>query len=228
MNTIEIARIVLSSSLFIFIVYAIFVNYRDKREESLLRTLRMIGDASVIGEAPESAIKRVSEMRHESSSGIFKKILRNISEGNTFTDAITTISKKTSSPILKYMSSILITAKETGTDSYAVINNYTPKLAKLHTYDGYARHIINKNLMVIQIIGVIILPGLFHVLPLFFMGEIIIDSFVFNFFVIFAALIGTMDYLLYEDWISSLIYIPLFASISYLLPGFLDYIFKMF
>jgi pilus assembly protein TadC len=223
LDTVLLGKIMLAFSSIVLVIYSVYSARKDAMEDSLFRGLRAIADSSQTGEAIESIVKRLADMKNEQCSRIFRQILHRIDDGQTFGEAVIDVSKTQSSMILKFVSELLIEVQQSGADIYEVMNLYSQKLYSFRYYARYAKSSINPNIFVVRIIGVVILPCVFYFFPLV-LEEVPIPEYTFYFFAGFGAILGLLDYIIYNEWVNTVIYTPLFASLPLLLPTALQYV----
>lgn len=213
MNEIEmIAAIVFSISILSFIAYAWFSQKLYKFEESLFNAISMIAESSRMGEAPESTIKRISDMKNEACAKAFKNIIRHIENGKTFAEALGDISEKYHSETLVLLARVLIDSQESGTNVYDAMNAYSDKIWKLKQLETYAKKSTSSNLFVLKMMSVVILPAVFYYMPVV-LEEVFIPSYSIYYFAVFGAIIGLADALVYNEYVNSLIYVPMLSSL---------------
>jgi len=222
-DLITLGKMMLVLSIVSYIFYLIYQNSREQMIDSLFRALRTIADSQMSGEAPESTIKRIADMKNERCSTLFREIVQKIDSGKTFGEAIETVSKTKNYEILSTLGEILIEAQKTGADLYETTNSYSQKLYVLKSYEKYAKKSTSSNIMVTRLMIVIVLPFVYYFFP-FILPEITIPYFTFYFFAGFGVVVAFMDYFVYNDFVKSVIFAPMFASIPLLLPWALDYV----
>lgn len=226
-NAILASKIMFTIGFIVYIIYGIILDKKEKLDSSLYNTIRTISNASIIGEAIESAVKRVSEMHHETSSRIFLFVLARINEGKSFAQSMRLASKRFNSDLLKPISMVLIEAEKSGAEVNKILNDYLKKVWKLKNYEKYAIESTKGNIHVLIIMCLFILPTVFYFYPSI-MEEITIFPYSYYFFAGYGIILALYNYLIYDDHIGTLINIPLYASIPLLIPSAIEKLVMLF
>jgi hypothetical protein len=215
-NILMAARILFVISLMLGTFYWFYKKNQSKMDESLLRSFKILGDYARAGEAPESVIKRVSMMKEEPCSSIFNQILTSMQGGSTFADAIEKVSSMHNSKLLKVIGEILVEEQKTGADIYEVMNIFSQKLNALKYYEAYAKKSVRMNIVTMRILGILIIPVVFHFFP-FLIEEITLPAYSVYFMAGYGAILGMLELLVFSDYPSFFVNVPLFSSIPILL-----------
>lgn len=225
MSVEQIALIGFIIGMVAFIAKSTIDHLRERLEESLFRLLRTIGDSAKIGEAPESSIKRISEMKNEPASKIFKQILILMNEGNGFSESLNMVSKKFHLQSLTSTAKILIASKESNSNEFEILNNYSQHLWKLKHLGRYAKESTQSNPFVIKVMVAVILPGLFYFLPSIIEG-IFVPSYSYYVFAAYGLIASFYDLLMYNEMVMTLTKVPILISLPILIPKIMEMFFK--
>jgi len=94
MSQLEVMAIVFIVSVSFYIFYQLLKAFKQENEESLARCLKIIVNASKLGESVESTLNRVVTMKHEPASKLFKQVLSLTKQGRSFEEALAEVTKK--------------------------------------------------------------------------------------------------------------------------------------